>query len=175
MKNSVEEWLDVVGYEGLYQVSNLGRIKSLNYNRTGKEAIISPNNLNTGYLQVILCKNGKTKHHTIHRLVAMAFLPNTDNLPQVNHKDENKENNCVENLEWCGPKYNINYGTARERTVKNMTGPYKSKQVLCVETGVIYSSSYEASRKIGTNKGNIISCCRGKRNTAGGYHWKYSD
>lgn len=171
MMNQIkEEWLEIAGYDGKYQVSNLGRVKSL----FGKERILK-SSISAGYHQVVLCKNGKTKHHTIHRLVAETFIQNPDNLPQVNHKDENKENNCVENLEWCDPKYNINYGTARERTVKNMTGPMKSKPVLCVETGKIYPSLHQAARQTGAHFKNISACCRGKINTSGGYHWKYSD
>ena len=104
----MEEWRDIQGYEGLYMVSNLGRVKSLNYHRTGKERIMKPSDNGHGYLFVVLCKDGKDKNCRINRLVAQAFLPNPDNLPEVNHKDENKYNNCVENLEWCDRSYNVN-------------------------------------------------------------------
>ena len=175
MENTVEEWRDIAGYEGVYQVSNLGRVKSLNYGRTGKEKCLEPWGNGGGYLQVSLRNNGKKDTPSIHRLVACTFIPNPNNLPEVNHKDENKENNNVSNLEWCDAKYNTNYGTARERMLKNMTGVHKLRPVLCIETDVIYPSSSEASRQTGSSQGNITSCCQGKRKTSGGYHWKYCD
>lgn len=116
-----EIWKDIVGYEGLYQVSNLGNVKRLKgYKGRGKgyiveEHLIQPSINSRGYQNVILCKNGKTKTFAMHRLVAIAFLDNSDNLPQVNHKDEDKTNNCVDNLEWCDSKYNNNYGTRNKK------------------------------------------------------------
>lgn len=116
-----EIWKDIVGYEGLYQVSNLGNVKRLKgYKGRGKgyiveEHLIQPSINSRGYQNVVLCKNGKTKTFTMHRLVAIAFLDNPDNLPQVNHKDENKTNNCVDNLEWCDSVYNNNYGTRNKK------------------------------------------------------------
>lgn len=116
-----EIWKDIVGYEGLYQVSNLGNVKRLKgYKGRGKgyiveEHLIQPSINSRGYQNVVLCKNGKTKTFSMHRLVAIAFLDNSDNLPQVNHKDENKLNNCVDNLEWCDSKYNNNYGTRNKK------------------------------------------------------------
>ena len=116
-----EIWKDIVGYEGLYQVSNLGNVKRLKgYKGRGKgyiveEHLIQPSINSRGYQNVILCKNGKTKTFTMHRLVAIAFLDNSDNFPQVNHKDENELNNCVDNLEWCDSKYNNNYGTRNKK------------------------------------------------------------
>ena len=105
-----EVWKDVVGYEGLYQVSNLGRLKSAPRPRT-KGGLLKPQYDRKGYLTFGLCKNGKSKMAKIHRLVAEAFIPNPGKLPEVNHKDEQKDNNCVENLEWCTTQYNSNYGT----------------------------------------------------------------
>lgn len=126
-----EEWRPVVGYEGLYEVSNTGQVRSLdmyvkcrygNY-RLHKGKVLSPVKDKKGYLKVVLCCNGKCKTIKVHRLIAQAFLLNPDNLPQVNHKDEDKTNNCVENLEWCTAKYNNNYGTrkdkVRETAIKN--------------------------------------------------------
>lgn len=116
-----EIWKDIVGYEGLYQVSNLGNVKRLKgYKGRGKgyiveEHFIQPSINSRGYQNVVLCKNGKTKTFSMHRLVAIAFLDNSNNLPQVNHKDENKLNNCVDNLEWCNSKYNNNYGTRNKK------------------------------------------------------------
>ena len=115
-----EIWKDIVGYEGLYQISNLGNVKSLNYRRTGKERILNPGNNGCGYLFVILCNNGKRKHFKIHRLVANAFLENPDNKSDVNHKDEDKTNNNVDNLEWMTRQENNNYGTRNERSSKSV-------------------------------------------------------
>ena len=119
-----EIWKDIPDFEGLYQVSNLGNVKTLDkYVGTGikhnskvkrKEKILKQYN-KRGYLQVSLSKNNKRYYFNVHRLVVQAFIPNLDNLPQVNHKDENPMNNCIENLEWCTAKYNCNYGTRNKR------------------------------------------------------------
>lgn len=168
---------------GLYQVSNLGRVKHLEFTRpnalTGgvsviKEKILSPTITHNGYYLVRLYKNKKYKAYTIHRLVAEAFIPNPLNLPQVNHKDENKVNNCVDNLEWCDRDYNVNYGTGIKRRSKTQTNRKDlSKSIKCIETGVIYPSIKEASRQTNINNMTIGQCCLGKQNTAGGYHWQY--
>ena len=174
---------------GLYQVSNLGRVKSLdrpkrNYDiNTGLFTTITiqgkirkPRLTSFGYYTILLSKNGKRKWFFIHRLVAEAFIPNPDNLLQVNHKDENKLNNNVENLEWCDAKYNSNYGTRNKRISKIKTNnTYNTKSVLCVETGIVYSSTREAARQTGIRNTNISSCARKQYGykTAGGYHWKY--
>lgn len=118
MENEV--WKDVAGYEGLYQVSNLGRVRR--FYKNGKEHQLKPQPCGFGYRFVILCKNGIRKQLLLHRLVAMAFIPNPGKLPEVNHKDEIKTNNCVDNLEWCARKYNINYGTCRQRISEAMKG-----------------------------------------------------
>ena len=113
----IEEWRPVVGYEGLYEVSNTGQVRSLDrfYYRLHKGKVLSPAKDRYGYLTVTLNCNGKSKTIKIHRLVAQAFIENPDNLPQVNHKDEDKTNNNVDNLEWCTAKYNVNFGTRQER------------------------------------------------------------
>ena len=110
-----EIWKDIDGYEGYYQVSNMGRVYSV------KNKMLLKQHLKRGYLECVLCKNGERKYIQAHRLVAITFIPNPDNLPQVNHKDENKQNNCVSNLEWCTAEYNINYGTRTERSTKSNT------------------------------------------------------
>jgi hypothetical protein len=173
----MEIWKDIEGYEGKYQVSSCGRVKSLNYNKTGREQILEPIKFSNGYLLVCLYKNGKGKYKLIHRLVAEAFIPNPKNLPYVNHKDENKENNRVDNLEWCEQKYNLNYGTRNERISKKLLNREDlSKPVLCVETGIVYSSAMEAERQTGADNGHIIACCKGKKyKTTKGYHWQYAD
>lgn len=162
-----EIWKDVQGYEGHYQVSNLGRVKSLSRIVKGKgngSYIISDRILKLfvdkyGYNTITLKKDRKYKCHYIHRLVADAFIPNSNKYPIINHKDENPSNNCADNLEWCTNQYNIEYSCA--------------KSVLCVETGEIYKSLAEAQNKTGIFKQNISLSCLGKRKTAGKYHWKF--
>lgn len=173
-----EEWRDISGYEGLYQVSNLGRVKTLANNKSRKEKILKPQKDKYGYFFATLHRDGKRKMLKLHRLVANAFIPNQDNLPQVNHKDEIKTNNCVSNLEWCTNRYNINYGTRSKKVSKILTNRKDhSKRVFCVETGIIFPSINEAERITGIAHQNITSCCKGKKKhrTAGGYHWKYVD
>lgn len=163
----IEVWKDIKGYEGLYQVSNLGRVRSLNYNKTKTVRTLKLTSNAKGYLQLILHKNGKISSRKVHRLVAEAFIPNPEELPQVNHKDENKTNNCVDNLEWCTNYYNAWYGTKIDKMRKK-----RSKPILCVETGVIYPCIMEIERQLGIPNTNITACCKGRRKTAGGYHWK---
>lgn len=118
----MEEWKDIQGYEGKYQVSSCGRVKTLNYKRTGQERIMKQRANNKGYKYVNLCNNGKMKSYLVHRLVATAFIDNPNNYPCVNHKDEQSYNNFVENLEFCTYEYNNNYGTVKERKSKSMVG-----------------------------------------------------
>ena len=114
-----EEWRPIEGYEGLYEISSYGKVRSLdrydNRNCFRKGKVLSPVKNKDGYLQVNLCCNGKYKMFLVHRLVAQAFILNPDNLPEINHKDENPGNNNVDNLEWCNRKYNINYGSRKDK------------------------------------------------------------
>ena len=126
---SQERWCDIPEYEGKYQISNLGRIKSLSRtsnNRNGsfktKEIIMKPMKASNGYLIACLWKNNKQKKFIIHKLVADAFIPNPNGYKEINHKDENKENNIVDNLEWCNHKYNMNYGKIKEKISKSRIG-----------------------------------------------------
>ena len=112
MNENKEIWKDIKGFEGHYQVSNFGRVKSIKFR---KERILKPANNGCGYLYVNLSKNGKYNIYLIHRLVALIFISNPNNLPEINHRDEDKTNNKVENLEWCDRKYNMNYGTRTQR------------------------------------------------------------
>lgn len=176
-----EVWKDIAGYEGLYQVSDLGRVKSLDryvdYGKTTalrKGRILKPGKATGGYLQVELWKSGASSTKLIHRLVAEAFVPNGENLSEVNHKDENKENNSADNLEWCSRKYNINYGTGNDRRIKNKVVAV----VMCALDGTElkeFPSVSEAARAISGKcvKGNITECCNGRVKTACGYIWKY--
>lgn len=170
-----EIWKDIKGYENLYQVSNLGNVVSLK----GKTPILMKPNRRRGYLSVGLrIYNQPQKRFSIHRLVAKAFIPNPNNLPQVNHKDENKLNNRVDNLEWCTAKYNINYGTTIDRRAKTQTNRKdQSKPVLQYDkNGNLlneYPSTREAERKTGIWHINICNVCIGRHKSAGGYVWKY--
>ena len=176
-----EIWKDIEGYEGLYQVSSMGRVKSLERMKWGgkgyykaPEKILEGVDNGHGYLQVQLCKDGNREQPLVHVLVATAFLDNADNLPEVNHKDEDKTNNCVENLEYCIRLYNNTYnGRAKKVGKKN------SKPVFSVDkkSGLImwWESIMEASRQTGINHGNISNCCQGKANSAGGHIWFYAD
>lgn len=118
--NEIEIWKDVLGYEGLYQVSNLGNVKSLNYNHTKKTKLLKLSKDTHGYYIVPLCKNKKRRNMLVHRLVAIAFIPNPNNYPCVNHKKEFEiNNNAVENLEWCTIAYNNMYGTHSKRVTES--------------------------------------------------------
>ena len=176
-----EVWKDIQGYEGKYQVSNLGNVKSVNYHRTKKERILTPHKI-SGYLIVKLYKNGIQKNFLIHRLVSQAFIENPENLPEVNHIDENKLNNRVDNLEFCDRKYNNNYGSHNERGLETK----KLRKCKNAEIPVLqftkdgkfvneYKSISEAARCTGINQGNIVSCLKGRLLTAGGFVWKYKN
>lgn len=117
-----ETWKPIKNYEGLYEVSNKGQVRSLNYKRTGEIKILKLRVNKYGYLQVHLSKNGKHYAKSIHRLVAQTFIPNPNNYSQVNHKDEKRDNNNVENLEWCNCKYNNNYGNRNKKISESISG-----------------------------------------------------
>lgn len=180
----MEEWKDIKGYEGLYQVSTLGRVRSLHKQKGITERILKPGIGTSGYLRVVLSKNGVVCDKDIHRLVAQAFIPNLDDMPFVNHKDEVKTHNNVENLEWCTPKYNVNYGACRKRISESHKGKHlsaeviekisckKMKKVICVETGEIFDSIKSAEET--THTTTICNALKGRIKTAGGYHWRYA-
>lgn len=178
-----EIWKDVVGYEGNYLVSNLGRIKAVPHivtykdrSYTSKERIMSLQYDACGYLQVRLSKNAKKKTQKVHRLVAIAFIPNPDNLPEINHKDENKTNNRVDNLEWCDRNYNMQYG-------KNTHLQRKPVAQYSLDGKLIrkYESIKDAAIATGIYPTNIGKCATGRiynkqkgyySKTAGGFIWK---
>ena len=165
-----EVWRPVKGFEGRYEVSNYGRIKSLNYCNRGYEKILSPSKDHYGYLFISLGRGGRNKK--VHRLVAEAFLPNPNNLPEVNHKDENRANNAVWNLEWCDRKYNMNYGTCREKIGRNREIPIIQSDL---EGNFIrrWKSISEAKRS-GYSKWCIICCCKNIYSQHSGYKWSYA-
>jgi hypothetical protein len=159
------EWKPIPNYENLYEISSLGEIKSL-YNKQSK--ILKQGIGSKGYKNITLCKNGKQTTFNVHRLVALVFLPNPNNLPCVNHKDENKLNNDASNLEWCSYYHNNVYGSRLTKSATKISVP-----VMCVETNKTYSSASAVQRETGICQSHISQCCNGKRKTAGGYHWKF--
>lgn len=166
-----EIWKDIEGYEGLYQVSNMGRVKSLRRN------IILREGISRGYSVLNLSKNGNPLTKKVHRLVATAFIPNPNNYPIVNHKDENRTNNCVDNLEWCTQEYNLNYGTGNKKRALSNTNGKRSKPVLQYSLDGTFikewKSTMDVERMTGYSGGHISACCRNIRKTAYGYLWKY--
>ncbi len=157
--NTMEIWRDIKGFEGLYQVSNLGRVKSLSNNKSRKEKIRSFKTDADGYLRVDLWKNGLSITKQVQSLVAEAFIPNPENKPEVHHIDGDTQNNQVSNLMWV---------TREEHRAID-----RAKKVLCVETGKVYESIIEAARHIGACPSSITLACSGKQKTAKGYHWQY--
>ena len=179
---TIEQWKSIAGYEGLYEVSNLGRVKSLKF---GKEKFLKPFKIKKGYLLVHLCRNGKSKYFYVHRLVAEAFIPNPEGLSEVNHKDEDKTNNVVDNLEFCSRRYNINYGTHNERMVAALTNRQDKSKVVEAsrfsdfrEICLRFASTMEAGRN-GYSSSAVSKCCRGCFNREGNnkyknLYWRYA-
>lgn len=169
-----EEWRDVVGYEGLYKVSNMGRVYSCP-NRIHNGMILNADKYKTEYYHVALSRQGKKKFIMVHRLVAQAFIPNPNNLPFVNHRDESRTNNCVDNLEWCTPKYNCTYGkVSRENRIANSKlGRAVVQMSLNGKDIAVFPSLSEASRRFGVSVSNIATACTGSVNTSAGFKWRY--
>ncbi|RXM57212.1 NUMOD4 domain-containing protein [Clostridium tetani] len=197
-----EIWEDIEGYEGLYQVSNLGRVKSLNYKNRGIEKLLKQFEDSKGYLKVGLSKNKKSKHLFVHRLVAKAFIPNLNNYPIINHKDENPLNNSINNLEWCTYKYNNNYGTKKERISKANKGKKRTAEmnkkqserqrgkyigclnpafgthtngnkIICLNNSIIYPSARQAGIELDLDNSTISKICKGKKKSIHGYKFMY--
>ena len=189
IKVNNEIWKPVKGYDGKYEVSNLGRVKSLNYNRTKKEKILKPTLSHNGYFIVTLSKNGKTKKFRVNRLVIETFIPDKsdfkstpdedrnnidiDNL-EVNHIDENIKNNNLNNLEWCTHKYNMNYGERNFKIVKHIKKAiyqYDLNNKFIKE----YKSITQANKKTHIPISSISACCVGQRKKTNGYIFKFKD
>lgn len=177
----MEIWKDIEGYEGLYKISNLGRVMSCeryvrtcgNGKRLVESKILKQSKCPGGYNEVGLWKKNKSKTYLVHRFVAKAFLENPNNYPEVNHKDENKDNNCVDNLEWCTSKYNANYGN-RTRLMQEKK-PTKPVVMLDKEGNELrrFNSLGDATRETGFDISAIIRVCKGKQRTSMGYKWRY--
>lgn len=187
----IEIWKDVI-YDGViyegYQVSNLGRVKSLKF---GKERILKEVKDGFGYLMVFLCKDGKQKMFKVHRLVAESFIPNPENKPQVNHKIDTEEGKTINmvffnedgsinkektTIEWCDCRYNNNYGTRNERISKKMTNGKLSKTVLQFTKTGEFVREWNSTQECGRNgflQQNVAACCNGKRKYHKGFMWRY--
>lgn len=181
-----EVWKDIPGYEGLYQVSNYGSVMSLNYARRGYAKPLTPKRNNSGRLWVELTKDGVKKQMLVHRLVGLVFLPNPNGYPQINHKDENPRNNRADNLEWCTPKYNVNYFLERRDPdwfkCRKATDKYGKRLTLSIyqfsKSGTLirrWDNSRQITVALGWSDWSISECCRGNRKTAYGYIWRYAN
>lgn len=171
-----EIWKEIEGYEGLYEISNLGRVRRMAHvQRTNfrifqvPSKIIALNKVGAGYMQAPLRKEGKTTHHLVHRLVAKHFIPNPNNLPQVNHLDEDKTNNIVTNLQWVSPHDNLVYGHRMEKIRK----PVLMISRITNEVVKEFDSITDAANFIGKPHNAICMCLKGKRKSAYKYYWKY--
>ena len=180
-----EIWKDLPDYEGLYEISNLGNVRTVfryktiyNYKCKDfikiplKQVILKGSVSKSGYRQIVLRKDNKCKLKLVHRLVAETFIPNPNNYPQVNHKDEDKTNNRVDNLEWCTCKYNMNYGTVSKRIAKKF-----HKKVNQYSLQGDFIKTWDSIKEANTyyNTSHISECCRGHLKQVKNYVWRYAN
>lgn len=165
----IEAWKDIEGYEGHYEVSTFGRVRN---KRTGR--VLKEGTYYNGYSKITLSKNSVTKTYLVHRLIAQAFIPNPENKPQVNHKDENKTNNHADNLEWMTAEENVNYGTRNDRVAKAKGKPV-SQWTLDGKFVACFPSAAYAEQYCGIGKNEVARVANGKRKTAHGYIWRYEE
>ncbi len=185
MNKKEQQWRPIPQYEGLYEISDQGDVRSIAQytchhivTPRPKPRSVKAELTHDGYVRVCLSNRGTHKHYTVHRLVALTFIPNPDNLPQVNHKDENPQNNSVDNLEWCTGKQNCNYGKHCQRIRDRLAIKHHLAKAVAKldESGNIletYKSINDAARQLGIRGENITRCCKGKYNQSCGYKWKY--
>lgn len=170
-----EVWKPIKDYEGLYEVSNLGNVRRIlfinNIVTKNKIKLVKQQIDKHGYCRVHLSKKNNRKNKQVHRLVAQAFIPNPNNYKEVNHRDENPKNNCVDNLEWCNHLYNMNYGNIKEKQHS------QAKKVIQFDLNLkiikIWKNTYEITKELGISKQCISCCCNKKTKTCGGYIWRY--
>ena len=170
-----ENWRDIKGYEGLYKVSNLGRIKSIRNN-----IYLKPNLQSNGYLRISLSKNGKVQYKNIHRLVAEAFIKNDNEYPIINHIDGNKLNNNVDNLEWCSYQHNNKEAIRLKLNVaKKGKDNHRSKVITQYDKNGNFIKQWDymsmITKELGYDYTSISKCCSGKQKTSYGYIWKYKE
>ena len=167
----METWKDIKGYEGRYQVSSKGKVKGLRINgkhcKRESEIVLKAFTCGSGYQEVILHLDGDRKPKLIHRLVAEAFIPNPHNKEEVNHKDGDKSNNNVDNLEWVTPNEN------HEHLRKVLMFQSFKRRIVCVETGEMFESIKSAADNYKLQSSLIWKCCNGRQRTTGGFHWEY--
>lgn len=176
--NNMEEWRDIEGFKGLYQVSNMGRVRSLDHETNGKRyrGKVLSTRVTEGYPMVRLSRGSEKVSKRVHRLVASAFIDNPNNLPEVNHLDGNKNNNRVENLEWCTSRENKVHAWVTGLTKAPPGVPLVSVVQICDGQVIAEYISIEVADALLSISGeDICKCCKGKRKTAGGYEWKYKE
>jgi hypothetical protein len=169
-----EKWVSIIGFYDKYFISNTGKVKSINYRNTTNTILLTSRVSKWGYQYIGLSKNSKSYNFAIHRLVAKHFIPNPMNFEQVNHINEIKTDNRVENLEWCDRKYNINHGTGRARHAISC-----SKPIIQLSLDGQYIKHWESATIAETDtnvfdQGHISKCCKGQRKTHAGYKWIYA-
>lgn len=182
----MEIWKNISEIKGMeqygnYEVSNLGNVKSLKYRRTSKPKLLKPLVNTQGYLLVKLYSNGNQKHFCVHRLVALAFISNPNDYPEVNHIDENKQNNNVTNLEWCDRVYNVNFGSRNKRAseafktskARKRASEARKKKIICIELNEVFNSVSQAAELLNIDQGFISNVLTGRNKTAKGYHFEY--
>ena len=182
MDNSIEIWKDIEGYEGLYQVSNRGRVKSLSRKVTNamfsiNEHFVKVVDNGHGYKSVSLWKDNKGKHFYVHRLVALAFVPNSNGYKYINHKDEDKSNNDVSNLEWCTAKYNCNYGNHTKKLKKSYILNGNNRPIDVYDMNGVFLKTFDCSndvcRELNIERRSLYSVCQGVVKSSKGYRFSF--
>ncbi len=168
----MEKWKEVYGYDALYEISNLGRIRTKHHGKEGYKKeyrYLEPIDNGNGYLRVNLRSNHRQRTAYIHKLVAQAFVDNPNGYSEINHIDEDKSNNNADNLEWCSHLYNCQYGTKNIRASEK-----RKKKIECVELGIIFDSLNDAANYFDVGVSAIGNCLKGRSKSCAGYTWRYA-